>query len=125
MSRASVKVEDKMARAKIGAGVEGGRRMRQALAAVVENVRSDCEHYVPKETGTLRSSVDTSRGEEGLISWHAVAPKTHHSYAVYVYHMPASTNWTTPGTGPQWVERAARAGGIERWSKIAAGVLNG
>lgn len=120
----NVTIHDTMARAKIGAGPEGPSRMRMALATCVENIRSDTEKYVPKRYGTLRMSCDTSRGEQGLISWNAVDKKGR-GYAFYVYHMPASAHWTTPGTGPQWVERAANAGGMERWGKIIQAVLNG
>ena len=117
-----VKIEDKMARAKIGEGVAGAQRMRRAHAAVVENVRSDTERYTPKRSGNLRMSVDTSKGEEGLITWNAVDDKGR-GYAAYVYRMPKSVHWTTAGTGPRWVERAANLGGIERWGKIAQEVL--
>ena len=118
----NVKIEDRLARAKIGEGVAGAQRMRRALAVVVENVRSDTEKYVPKRSGNLRRSVDTSRGEEGLITWNAVDKKGR-GYAAYVYRMPQSVNWTTAGTGPRWVERAANTGGLERWGKMAAEVL--
>ena len=117
-------IQDDKARAKIGAGPYGDAKMKQALATCVENVRSDTEKYVPRLTGNLRRSVDTSRGEEGLISWNAVDNKGR-GYAAYVYHMPKNRNWTTPGTGPQWVERAKTAGGMKRWSGIIQAVLNG
>lgn len=128
----SVRIEDAKARAKIGAGPYGDARMKMALWACIENVKSDTEKYVPMskgdnsahKAGNLRRSVSTSRGEEGLISWNAVDNKGR-GYAAYVYHMPKSANWTTPGTGPQWVERAATAGGKERWSKMIQAVLNG
>ena len=119
-----VTIEDTMARAKVGAGTMGEMRMRKALWACVENIRSDTEKYVPRLTGNLRRSCDTSRGEEGLISWNAVDNKGR-GYAAYVYHMPQSCNWTTPGTGPQWVERAENAGGLKRWQGIIKAVLDG
>ena len=112
----NVKIEDANARAKVGAGPYGDHRMRMALSVCVENIRSDTERYVPKYTGTLRMSCDTSRGEEGLISWNA-------PYAVYVYHM-RNAHWTTPGTGPQWVERGASMF-RERWAGLIQKVLNG
>ena len=118
-----VTIRDAQARAKVGAGTVGSQRMRTALSVCVENIKSDTYHYVPKLTGNLRLSCDTSRGEEGLITWNAVDDKGR-GYAFYVYHMQGA-HWTTPGTGPQWVERAAASGGLERWSGMIRQVLNG
>lgn len=111
-----VSIEDEDALAKIGAGIRGQERMRRALAAAVDQVKKDTENYVPKREGYLRKSVNTSRGEQGRISWDI-------RYASAVYHMPRRYHWTTPGTGPRWVETAATAGGFTKWQKAIQEVL--
>ena len=113
-----VVIEDTGALAKIGAGLEGQARMRRALAAAVDQVKSDTHDYVPKRDGYLRKSVNTSRGEQGIISWDI-------RYAAAVYHMPRGVHWTTPGTGPRWVETAATGGCFGKWRKAIQEVLNG
>lgn len=94
---------------------------RKAQAAVVENVRSDTERFVPYRTGYLSDiSVDVSRAEEGYISWRA-------PYAARVYHMKGNVNWTRtrhPEAGPQWVERSKAVNG-ERWKRIAVAAAGG
>lgn len=118
---AIVKVNSTNALAKVGAGSIGAQRKRAALATVIENIRSDTEQFVPMSGqnihDNLRMSVDTSKGEDGYISW-----KKH--YANIVYHMPQSTHWTTAGTGAQWVERAY-AIHKQRWQSIVVRCLNG
>lgn len=107
----SVTINDKGARAKVE-----GTRIKRALATCVENIRADCEPLVLKETGNLRLSVDTSRGEEGLISWRA-------PYARYAYYMK-SPHVTTPGTRPRWVEYA-KSKNMDKWAGVIKEVLDG
>lgn len=64
----------------------------------------------PKDTGRLRKSVriiappkTAKKRIIARIRWGgAKAP-----YAAWVHEMPDSVNWTTPGTGPKYAERAA------------------
>ena len=94
---------------------------RRAQAAVVENVRSDTERYVPYRTSYLSdTSIDVSRAEEGVIAWRA-------PYARRVYYMKGSVNWTRtrhPEAGPQWVERSQAVNG-DRWKRMAMAAFGG
>lgn len=94
---------------------------RGALAATMENVRSDTEPFVPWRSGDMSDVfLDTSQFEEGIIAWRT-------EYANRVYHMPATCNWTRwrhPQAGPQWVERSRAVNG-ERWRNMIATRLRG
>lgn len=94
---------------------------RAALAALMPNVKSDTEKFVPYRSGYLSdTSLDASQFEQGIIAWRA-------PYARRVYYMAGSVNWTRnrhPQAGPQWMERS-KAANNERWRKILAVVYGG
>ncbi len=71
------------------------QRGRRALA---NQALADMNQYVPKQEGNLRqaSSIDI---DGSAINYHS-------KYAKRQYHAPGGWNYTTPGTGPKWDEKA-------------------
>ena len=77
---------------------------KQRLFACGLLIKNRSLKYTPIKTGNLRGSCDvipdeTSRGPVVYISYGAY-------YAPYVHEMPESYNFTKPGTGPKFLERA-------------------
>jgi len=96
-----------------------------AKYAVAEQMLADSERFVPysagssQSAGNLRESGKIVQGENGslYIVWDTV-------YALYQWYGVRADgthrvrNYTTPGTGKQWVE-TARAQYGDRWHEIA------
>lgn len=96
-----------------------------AAYALAEQMLADSEKFVPYSGGSvtsaggLRESGKVTRGESGVfyLVWDSV-------YALYQWFGIRADgthkvrNYTTPGTGKQWVE-TARNRFIDRWSDIA------
>ncbi len=98
----------------------------KAAYALAEQMLADSEKFVPfsagssQSAGNLRESGKVVKGESSgrfYLVWDTV-------YALYQWFgvRAAGThrvrNYTTPGTGTQWVEKA-KAQFSERWQKIA------
>ena len=108
-----------------------GQASQQAAYALAEQMLADSERFVPysagssQSAGNLRESGKVVRGENGVmyLVYDAV-------YALYQWYGVRADgthkvqNYTTPGTGKQWVE-AARAQYGDRWQKIAQKEFNG
>lgn len=88
-------------------GMLSDASLRRVRLSMAERMRSGMEPFVPRDTGSLRSSAMVSADgvEYGM------------GYAADVYRAPEGRRWTTPGTGPEWDEAAAPSmmGGLERW----------
>lgn len=96
-----------------------------AAYALAEQMLADCERFVPYSAGSsqsaggLRESGKVERGESGrfYLVWDSV-------YALYQWFGVRADgshrvhNYTTPGTGTQWVEKARDRYG-DRWAEIA------
>lgn len=119
----SVKVDDANAQAKVGSGPIGKVRLSNAKAAICQAIKEDTHNLIPmgdasyKPQGKVRNSVDLSQSRDGIIRW--TSPAT-----ARLYYMARSRHFTTPGTGPQWVEQA-KATHKDSWSEIGKRGLNG
>lgn len=96
-----------------------------AAYALAEQMLADSENFVPysggssQSAGGLRESGKVERGESGrfYLVWDSV-------YALYQWFGVRADgshrvhNYTTPGTGTQWVEKARDRYG-DRWAEIA------
>lgn len=73
---------------------------REASWAVAQQIRSDTHNLVPKDQTILRSMVRVVVKDDGgaTITWQA--PYAHYQYT------HEFQNYTTPGTGGHWVEKA-------------------
>jgi hypothetical protein len=95
--------------------------MALALKAQAEAIFQISQVYVPKDTMLLHDSgrVVVNPGVGGAVSASVVYGPTEFSgagggpagggafYAVYVHeNLDAEINWTTPGTGPKYLQRA-------------------
>lgn len=101
-----------------------GKASELALYATAEQMLADCEKYVPfsagssQSAGNLRESGKIVQGEGGsfYLVWDTV-------YALYQWYGVRAdgthrvTNYTTPGTGKQWVETARNSYG-KRWQDM-------
>ena len=108
-----------------------GQASERAAYALAEQMLADSERFVPysagsiQSAGNLRESGKVVKGENGVfyLVWDTV-------YALYQWYGVRADgshkvrNYTTPGTGKQWVE-AARAQYGDRWQKIAQKEFNG
>jgi hypothetical protein len=82
----------------------------KALVEDADTLLNMATPITPKDTGRLRRSAriiapakNASKRIVARIRWGgAKAP-----YAAWVHEMPENLNWTTPGTGPKYAERAA------------------
>ncbi len=94
------------------------RNMSQALSMLCEQIRADSDKYVPRLTGDLRTFVDIeSHGNEADLIYNS-------KYASYQWYGVGMQNYTTPGTGPEWCEKARNVYEGE-WIKVLSnGLLN-
>lgn len=90
-----------------------------AAAALAEQMLNDSMQYIPRLNGELRSAGRVEKGESGrqYLVWDSV-------YALYQWFGVRADgthrvkNYTTPGTGTKWVDKAKETNG-NTWSKIA------
>lgn len=90
-----------------------------AAYALAEQILADSEKFVPMLTDNLRESGRVVQGESGTmyVVWDTV-------YALYQWYGIRADgshpvhNYTTAGTGKQWVEKAKSQYG-DRWRDIA------
>lgn len=78
---------------------------KAVVTAVTQAALRDSEPYVPRLEGRLRQTAETeSIYDEGkLIYGNASVP-----YAAVHYYAPGNWNYTTPGTGPRWFDKALK-----------------
>lgn len=94
-----VKTDLKGVYRKIGRFKQGGE------VKLAEMVLKDSDPFIPKKSGKLRNSGTV--GNKG-VEW--TEP-----YADKMYSEPM-TNYTTPGTGPRWVDKA-KSIHMDKWRK--------
>jgi len=87
------------------------RQSEKALREVAEEIRDEALPLTPKDTGALRRSafVDsqtTTNGAEAVVGFNKQGSGDA-DYAVFVHEMPATNTFTTPGTGPKFLQIAA------------------
>lgn len=73
------------------------RLTTKGLNVLANQIESDSNRYAPKLTGDLRSQSFVTFDNKKII-WNA-------PYAARMYYNQYK-NYTTPGTGPKWVEKA-------------------
>lgn len=95
---------------------------KAAMVEALKHIQELADQWVPEDTGHLRRSWKINepvvRGSiiEGSIEYTA-------DYAAIVHEMPQEgINWTRPGSGPKWLERAFDQGSAEA-SRILGQVL--
>ena len=91
--------------------------IKRAQLILAEQVGTDCNEIVPKETGTLRGSMTV---ESDGVTWEAFNARGD-SYAEYVYNM-GDVNYTTPGTHGDWLEYASREH-LDDWAQAVGEAL--
>lgn len=84
-----------------------------AVTAISQAVVRDSEPYVPKREGKLRASAETeSDYEVGKVRYGSAAVP----YAAPQYNAPGGWKYTTPGTGPDWYNKA-EGKHLKQWIK--------
>lgn len=99
---------------------------QRAAAQVATQVLNDCmtePPTVPKDTGTLRASGTWE--VFGGASWREVKLTVgfNTTYAARVHEMPESTQWTTSGSGPKFLEDKIFGHGeeyVRMWGHLVA-----
>lgn len=91
--------------------------MKQAQFNVAEQVVMDSERFVPQRDGDL---VGTGRAYSGYVTWHTVYARAHYFGTNGIVKF---RKYSTPGTGTQWVEKAA-ASNMKNWEEVALKGLN-
>lgn len=88
----------------------------QALQMLGEQVRADSDQFVPRLTGDLRTYISFEAGAKkvGLVY--------ESKYAAYQWYGNGMKNYTTPGTGAEWCEKARNVYGAD-WEKVLANAI--
>lgn len=83
------------------------RAMRAGLIDGMAFTENKSNEIAPRDTGFLRlSSFTTDIDQNGRVQVGRVGYDS--TYAPYVHEMPETNNFTTPGTGPKFLERAIK-----------------
>ena len=83
--------------------------LKESLNQGAEAVKVAAEPLTPKDTGDLRSSARVLKVPANAVLWLRSKVRWGDSkapYAAWVNAFPATFNYTTPGTGPKFAERA-------------------
>lgn len=82
---------------------EVGNRTGLAIRFMLDEIDREAEHKTPKKHGNLRADkLKIVQGKRGYIAWTK-------NYAVYQEDLKSRfTNYTTPGTGPNFAKNAVR-----------------
>ena len=83
-----------------------GAAMTAARMKLCEQVKEDCNKYVPVRTGALQGSANVMSGGEG-VEWTV-------EYGGYVYNMDHVISAGNPNGRPHWCEYAKQAH-IKEW----------
>ena len=86
-------------------------QLKRAISAGLIDMTTFIEHnsnkIAPREQGDMRlSSFTTDINERGEVQIGRVGYDS--PYAPFVHEMPESNNFTTPGTGPKFLERTVK-----------------
>lgn len=82
--------------------------------ALANQVHADSNIYAPKLSGDLRNQSYVTNDNKQVI-WNA-------PYARRQYYAPSGWKYTTPGTGPKWVDKAKAIHGA-KWVKITKAAM--
>lgn len=83
------------------------RALRGGLISGMTYVERESNKKAPRDTGFLRiSSFTTDVTKRGKVQIGRVGYDS--AYAPFVHEMPESNNYTTPGTGPKFLEKAIK-----------------
>ena len=88
--------------------------MKKILA---EQVRADSDQFVPRLTGDLRTFVDIKQTGQNKVELVYTM-----DYAIYQWFGVNMKNYTTPGTGAEWCEKARNKYGKD-WELLLANAL--
>lgn len=94
----------------IYSSVNGGLATR-ARYAMGNQMISDMNRFVPKESGDLRQQVALT-GNNDMIVYNS-------TYASAQFYAPGGWKYTTPGTGPRWDNKAKAIHG-DKWAETYA-----
>ena len=83
--------------------------MKKILA---EQVRADSDKFVPRLTGDLRTFVDIKQTGQNKVELVYTM-----DYAIYQWYGVGMKNYTTPGTGAEWCEKARNVYGKD-WERM-------
>lgn len=83
--------------------------VQQGQYALINQVHADSNLYAPRLSGDLRNQSTMTLDAKQII-WNA-------PYARRQYYAPRGWNYTEPGTGPKWVEKAKAIHG-KQWEQI-------
>lgn len=82
-----------------------------AVTAISQGVVRDSAPFVPRLEGSLRQTAET---ESDYVSGKVIYGNRSVPYAAAHYYAPGNWNYTTPGTGPRWFEKA-QAKHMKQW----------
>lgn len=108
-------------------GVErkGEAAAKAFVAAYALAARDDSNRKAPFQTGALRQSGTVrQRDKSATVEWGGGAVR----YAAVHYYAPGYWDYTTPGTGPRWFDKAKAQRGaawLAAGSKAVRSVCNG
>ena len=90
-----------------------GEAREAIVTAITQGAARDSEPLVPRLSGDLRQTAEVnSTYDQGKLVWgDASVP-----YARPHYYAPGDWNYTTPGTGPEWFEKAKQKH-LDQWIK--------
>lgn len=93
----------------------------KAMMKVALRIEADSNEYVPKKFGVLVNS--------SFATFHKIRRKAEVGYAAnyvgYVHEMPEDYNFTSPGTGPKFLQRAIDQNSPDIVSDIQKGIKSG
>ena len=70
---------------------------------------SESTSIIPKDTGRMRTTSMAGGVRNSGLNEYYIGSFT--DYASYVWNMPSSTNWTTPGSNNKWYARTLKKHG--------------
>lgn len=93
------RIVNNVARLKVKLDNNAGVALRLAL----EDIHRIATPVTPMDTGNLRQQIQKQieSNKQGYIQWNA-------NYALYQENPPRKFNYTTPGTGPHFAEKAVK-----------------
>lgn len=106
---ARIKVTKKLT----GVGVRMNDMTQTGQRAFVNQVYADANRYAPMLSGDLRNQSSIAIDGKSII-WHVPYARRH-----YYNQM---VNYTTPGTGPKW-DQKAKAIHLESWKRVAKAAM--
>lgn len=109
---------DLMARIRVrrnlgGVQVRASQMIERGQHALVNQVYADANMYAPMKSSDLRNQSQIGSDNKSIV-WNAPYARRH-----YYNQM---VNYTTPGTGPKWDEKA-KSIHLESWARVAKAAM--